>query len=276
MLAAEIRYRSTPIPAYTQRMNEVRLPGGHTTGAVLIGDVVHKPAAPSTASVHALLRHLEDAGFDGAPRALGFDEQGREMLTYLPGDTVGEGMPWPQWVSAESILVQVGRWLRRLHDATASFVPPAGERWFIGEAVRPGLIVGHQDAAPYNAVVDGDRLVGFCDWGAAGPSSREFDLALSALWWVPLCPPDAVEPLGFHDFEGRSRRLHVLLDAYGYEADRTAFAAVIVRRARRQAAAIRRMAEEGDLSAAGVLFVARYFESAASDIEALPNAFWAR
>ncbi|MDQ7904169.1 hypothetical protein RB614_06485 [Phytohabitans sp. ZYX-F-186] len=49
-------------------MGELRLPGGQTTGAVLIGDVVHKPAAPSAATVHALLRHLEDAGFDGAPR----------------------------------------------------------------------------------------------------------------------------------------------------------------------------------------------------------------
>jgi len=255
-------------------MSEVTLPGGHTTGAVLIDGVIHKPAAPWTPTVHALLRHLEGAGFDGAPRALGFDGQGREMLTYLAGDTVGDVAPWPEWAFADSMLVQVGRWLRRVHDATASFVPPADERWFIGDAVRPGLIVGHQDAAPYNAVVDGDRLVGFCDWGAAGPTSREFDLALSALWWVPLCPPDAVEQLGFHDFDGRSRRLRLLLDAYGYDADRREFGAVIVRRARLQAAAIRRMADDGDAGAARVLFVARYFESAASDIEALPDDFW--
>jgi aminoglycoside phosphotransferase (APT) family kinase protein len=156
-----------------------------------------------------------------------------------------------------------------------SFVPPADERWFIGGTMRPGLIVGHQDAAPYNAVVDGDRLVGFCDWDMAAPSSREFDLAFSALWWVPLCPPSAVEPLGFHDFDGRSRRLHLLLDAYGYDADRKEFGAVVVRRARRQAAAIRQMAAGGDPAATRLLFVAEYFESAASDIEALPNEFWA-
>jgi hypothetical protein len=256
-------------------MTEERLPGGYTTGAVLIGDILHKPAAPWTPTVHALLRHLEDAGFDGAPRALGFDDQGREMLTYLPGDTVGDRTPWPAWVHSDSTLVQVGRWLRRLHDATVSFVPPADERWFIDGTVRPGLIVGHQDAAPYNAVVDGDRLVGFCDWDIAGPSSREFDMALSALWWVPLCPPSAVEPLGFHDFAGRSRRLHLLLDAYGYDADRQGFGAVVVQRARRQAAAIRQMAASGDQAATRLLFVAEYFESAASDIEALPNGFWA-
>lgn len=200
---------------YTSAMSEETLPGGYTDGAVRIGGVVHKRASPWTPTVHALLRHLEYAGVDGVPRALGFDEQGRQMLTYLPGEVVGDSVPWPAWVYVGSTLVQVGRWLRRVHDATVSFVPPANERWFIGGTVRPGLIVGHQDAAPYNAVVDGDRLVGFCDWDAAGPSSREFDLALSALWWVPFCPPSAVEPLGFHDFDGRSRRLHLLLDAYG-------------------------------------------------------------
>jgi len=255
-------------------MSEETLPGGYTDGAVRIGGVVHKRASPWTPTVHALLRHLEYADVDGVPRALGFDEQGRQMLTYLPGDTVGNRTPWPAWVHSDSTLIQVGRWLRRVHDATVSFVPPADERWFIGGTVRPGLIVGHQDAAPYNAVVDGDRLVGFCDWDTAGPSSREFDLALSALWWVPLCPPSAVEPLGFHDFVGRSRRLHLLLDAYGYDADRQGFGAVVVQRARRQAAAIRQMADSGDPAGTRLLFVAEYFESAASDIEALPYEFW--
>jgi hypothetical protein len=92
---------------------------------------------------------------------------------------------------------------------------------------------------------------------------------------VPLGPPSAVEPLGFHDFEGRSRRLHLLLDAYGYDADRQGFGAVVVQRARRQAAAIRQMADSGDPAATRLLFVAEYFESAASDTEALPNEFWA-
>ena len=165
-------------------MAEVPLSGGNTTGAVLIDGVIHKRASPWTPTVHALLRYLEEAGFPGAPRALGFDSSGREMLSYLPGETIGDRDPWPAWVSADSMLVQVGQWLRRLHDLTAGFRPPAGERWFIGGVMRPGLIVGHQDAAPYNAVVDGGRLVGFCDWDIAGPSSREWDLAFSMLPWV--------------------------------------------------------------------------------------------
>jgi Ser/Thr protein kinase RdoA (MazF antagonist) len=260
-------------------MSEETLAGGNTVGAVRIGDVVHKQASPWTPTVHALLRHLEAAGFDGAPRALGFDEQGREMLSYLPGETAGGRFPWPAWAFTDGMLVQVGRWLRRVHDVTADFVPPAGERWFAGtdRMMRPGLIVGHQDAAPYNAaVVDGDRLAGFFDWDTAGPSTREFDLALSALWWVPLCPPDVAEGLGFHDPDDRSRRLHLLLDAYGYDGDRHAFGAAIVQRARRQASVMREMAAAGDQAVIALLPVAGYIERSAAQVEAFPADFWVR
>jgi hypothetical protein len=34
------------------------------------------------------------------------------------------------------------------------------------------------------------------------------------------------------------------------------------------------MADSGDPAGTRLLFVAEYFESAASDIEALPNEFW--
>jgi aminoglycoside phosphotransferase (APT) family kinase protein len=87
--------------------------------------------------------------------------------------------------------------------------------------VQPGWIVGHQDAAPYNAVMDGDRLVGFFDWGTARPSSRDVDLAFSALLWVPLDAPNAREQSDSHDVRYRSRRLHLLLDAYRYDAPRS-------------------------------------------------------
>ena len=174
-------------------MSEETLPGGNMDGAVLIGGVVHKQASPWTPTVHALLRHLEQAGVDGVPRALGFDEQGRQMLTYLPGEMIGDRDPWPAWVYADSTLVQVGQWIRRVHDATADFTPPEGERWFIDRRMRPGWIVGHQDAAPYNAVMDGDRLAGFFDWDIASPSPREDDLGYSALLWVPLTAPEAGE-----------------------------------------------------------------------------------
>ncbi|HEU0239643.1 MAG TPA: phosphotransferase [Micromonosporaceae bacterium] len=255
-------------------MSEETMPGGNTDGAVRIRDVVHKRAAPWTATVHALLRHLEQADVDGVPRALGFDEQGRQMLTYLPGEVIGDREHWPAWVYADSTLVQVGHWMRRIHDVTAGFVPPTDERWFTGRTMQPGWIVGHQDAAPYNAVMDGERLVGFFDWDTASPSPADDDLAFSALLWVPLTAPDVGDESSPHDARDRSRRLHLLLDAYRYDGDRRAFGAAIVRRARRQAGVIRGMAEAGDSAAIALLPIASRLEQSASYVGVLPDFFW--
>jgi hypothetical protein len=55
----------------------------------------------------------------------------------------------------------------------------------------------------------------------AGPSSPEFDLAYSALMWVPLLAPGSAWPTASRPVEERYRRLHLLLDAYGYDDDRS-------------------------------------------------------
>src|SRR5260221_6573384 len=67
------------------RMNpsgtEIPLAGGNmSSGVVRVGDTVRRPAGPWTPAVHALLAHLHAVGFDGAPRPLGVDERGREVL----------------------------------------------------------------------------------------------------------------------------------------------------------------------------------------------------
>ena len=154
-------------------------------GAVKVGDTVLRPARPWSASVQSVLRFLADAGFSGAPRALGFDEHGREVQSFLAGETIGTQDPWPDWVRSDRALIQVARWTRDLHDTTAAFVPEPGARWYTGRAWEPGLVIGHQDASPFNAVWSGADLVGFVDWDwLAVPA--EMDLAYVALCWVPL------------------------------------------------------------------------------------------
>ena len=175
---------------------------------------------------------------------------------------------------SDRALEQVGDWLRRLHDATATFVPPEGSTWLANQTWRPGLVVGHHDAAPYNAVWHDDELVGFVDWDTAGPSSRELDLAFAALSWVPLLPHPLVDARGYRADGDRSRRLHVLLDSYRYDGDRFAFGATVARRAGVQAAAIRRMATGGDPTYAALLSTADDLELAAREVAALPPTFW--
>ncbi|MFG3258699.1 phosphotransferase [Streptomyces sp. NPDC048172] len=257
-------------------MTEERLPGGRTVGAVRIGDTVHRPVQPWTPTVHAVLRHLESVGFTGAPRVLGLDGEGREILTYLAGESAGEDLPWPAWVYSDAALADVGTWARRLHDATESFVPPPDARWLAGVTWRPGLVVGHHDAAPWNAVWREDGLAGFFDWDSAGPSSREVDLAFMALTWVPLQARGLAERTGFTAFEDRSRRLHLLLDSYGYEGDRTAFGTAVTARARMHADVVDRLAAAGEPGYTRPGPIAADLRRAADEVEALPASFWSR
>jgi hypothetical protein len=70
--------------------------------------------------------------------------------------------------------------------------------------------------------------------------------------------------------------LHVLLDAYGYEGDRTAFGPEVIERARRNAEVIRQLAEGHEPVYQALLPIAANLEQAVVEIEALPDSFWAR
>jgi hypothetical protein len=196
-------------------MSELRLLGGFDGGATLVDGTVRRVAGPWSVSVHRLLAHLRDRGFDAAPLPLGLDEQGREVVTYLPGESVGGQRPWPDWTHSDEALVQVARWLRRFHETVLDFDPGPDAVWREGGTWRRGQVIGHNDAAPYNAVWGDDGLVGFVDWDMSGPVARESDVAWMAFSWVPLHAREVVEAEGFTDFADRRRRLELFLTEYG-------------------------------------------------------------
>ena len=226
--------------------NEERLEGGNIGGAVRAGDTVRRAAGPWTPAVHALLAHLADKGFTGAPRPLGLDEQGREVLTFLEGETTGSRRPRPAWVHAEDTLDQVARWMRAYHQAVADFVPPPGAVWRAGGNWSPGLIIAHNDAATYNAAWHQGKLTGFFDWDFAGPATRQWDLALAAFSWVPLHTRHWVAAEGFTDFAARPRRLDRFLRTYGWSATTGEFLNVVEARVKAHADGIRDLAASGD------------------------------
>ena len=227
-------------------VDEEPLDGGNLGGAVRVGDTVRRVTGPWTPAVHSLLDHLERTGFSGAPRARGIDDQGREILTFLPGETVGSQAPWPRWVHEDVTLDAAASWMRRYHDAVANFVPDADARWRGGGTWKPGLIIGHNDAAPYNAAWDRGTLVGFFDWDFAGPVTREWDLAYAAFSWVPLHARAVVTEESFTDFAARPRRLRRFLDVYGWSGDLRAFIAVVHGRVKAHLADLLALAAGGD------------------------------
>jgi hypothetical protein len=64
---------------------EIPPAGGNISQVVRVGETVRRTPGPSTAPIHALLRHLDTVCFEGVPRALGFDDDGSETLSHVEG-----------------------------------------------------------------------------------------------------------------------------------------------------------------------------------------------
>jgi Ser/Thr protein kinase RdoA (MazF antagonist) len=197
---------------------ETLLPGGTANRGLVvrIGDTVRRPLRASSTATHALLRHLEQTGFNGAPRLLGVDSQGREVLSYLSGETVTA--PYPDWSMTDEALDSVAVLLRSYHEAVADFTP-SGLEW--AEPVPPAYVDGlisHNDPNLDNVVFRDGVAVALIDFDLAGPGSVLWDVATAVRLWAPLRPDADIADVR----RGRTlTRLCRFADAYGLtEPDR--------------------------------------------------------
>jgi hypothetical protein len=205
---------------------EIRL-AGNTSSVWRRGATIRRSTGPWTPAVHGLLRQLEAVGFQGAPRVLGLDEQGREILSFLAGEV--PVYPTPPQLWSEEVLEGVAGLLRRLHDATVGLDLPGGG-WREGAAApEGGEVICHNDVAPYNTVFQAGRPVAFIDWDFAAPGPRAWDLAYAAYRFVPLSPDQGAVGLGVVLPVDRPGRLRRFCDAYGL-ADRAGLVEMILRR----------------------------------------------
>jgi Phosphotransferase enzyme family len=191
---------------------EELLNGGLTNAGRVsrVGNTVRRPRRPTSPSTWALFDHLERVGFDGAPRFLGVDDRGREMLSFIPGEAAIE--PHPAWALTDEALVSVAELLRRYHDAAASF-DGAGRTWpdFVPSEFRERLI-SHNDPNLDNVIFSGGVAVGLIDFDLAGPGSAVWDVTCAARLWAPLRDERDVPDC----LRGRSlERFRIFVDAYG-------------------------------------------------------------
>jgi hypothetical protein len=177
---------------------------------VRVGDTVRRPQRPSSPATHALLRHLAEVGFTGAPRFLGIDELGREVLSYVPGTAITP--PFPQWALTDEALASVAALLQSYHRAVETFDwspyvwPPSAPEAFRGE------LISHNDVNLDNVVFRGGRAAALIDFDLASPGSRLWDVAGAARLWAPLRPQHHIDDVR------RARVLHRLrlfVDSYG-------------------------------------------------------------
>jgi hypothetical protein len=190
---------------------------------------------PYSGALHALLLHLERVGFTGAPRSFGWDDKGRHLVEFVPGlradhHDAPEGALEPR---------RLGAFLRDMHDALDSFVPPDYARWFEGIPSPGKDLIVHQDIAPSNIVLRADGSLVAIDWDAAGPGTRLWDLAYACHSFSPLYRADA-------DVASASERLRELVDGYGLDdAQREELVPLLAMRSQRMYEYLDRMRTTG-------------------------------
>lgn len=197
------------------------------TRVVRVGDTVRRPARPFTATVQAFLQHLWSQGVQFVPEPLGYDEQGREVLRYVPGDVPVE--PLPEWATGEQILVELAYLIRRLHDAAAGWEAPPDAVWGSIPGAPPVALpplfnapelVAHQDYCPGNVVFRDGLPRALIDFDLARPTTRVADCVNALYWWVPLLHP-LDRPPSLADADA-ARRVRVFVDAYGLNDEQRA------------------------------------------------------
>ena len=198
--------------------------------------------------MHLLLSHLERVGYQGAPRALGIDDRGREILSYIPGE-VASGDHLPNYVWTEQTLIRVAQLLRQYHDAVASFTPPIPAVWqIIDIGSRESELICHNDLAPWNTVFQDGSPVAFIDWDLASPGLKVWDVAFQLWHFVPLYDDEKCSRLGCQaSLDERARRLRSFCDAYGFPPSKNLISAVIQRQQRARQR-IRTLADQGHAS----------------------------
>ena len=157
-------------------MDEYPLRGGSVNTVVRAGDTVRR--RPGGRFVHELLGFFERSGWGGAPRFLGLDEQGREILSFVEGYVPWQepGMPG---VTAETSLV---RWPNSPASSTTS---PQARRW-------PGT--------PRSCATTTWQYLGLGPGALVGPTARGIRLICDAyrlderneivgviMWWQDRC-----------------------------------------------------------------------------------------
>jgi Ser/Thr protein kinase RdoA (MazF antagonist) len=166
-----------------------------TKGVVRVGDTVRRPVKESSPFVGRLLGHLERTDCRWAPRYLGQDEMGRDILSYMAGSTPER---WGHFSDLQ--LSAAARIIRDLHDLTR------------GSDLAGDTVVCHNDLGPNNFVFVEDVPVAIIDFDMACPGEPLEDLGYVAWSWCISSKPER-GPVAM-----QARQVRTLADAYGATA----------------------------------------------------------
>lgn len=195
-------------------MSEVKLESNEHRSITRIDNTIHRPTHWWTRSVHDLLNYLEKVGFPYSPRVIGFDNEGREILTYIEGESGKEG--WFKIHSDEG-LANFAKLLKSYHEAVAGYKPHKDAEWaYSPNTLKPGEIICHGDFAPWNIAWNGDKPVGLLDWDFVLPAKPEYDILYALEYAAPFRSDErTLKEHHFTEVPDRKRRIQIFLESYG-------------------------------------------------------------
>ncbi|WP_425360507.1 phosphotransferase enzyme family protein [Candidatus Tisiphia endosymbiont of Ceraclea dissimilis] len=196
---------------------------------VNIGDYIYRPAGFWTKQVHNLLDHIRSEGFLSAPKPVGFDNSGREIVSFLKGEV--SNYPLSNNAASIKALTSAASLLRKYHDASQNFLIKvvSDEKCWQLPSRHPKEVICHGDFAPYNVVLNGEQAVGIIDFDTCHPGSRLWDVAYALYRWVPLTNPNNKD--GFGSIDEQIIRACLFCQAYGLaEKDKNGMIDLIIER----------------------------------------------
>jgi thiamine kinase-like enzyme len=188
-----------------------------------IGDEIHRVAGPFTPQVHIFLNFLHNEGFRHVPKPLGFDQEGREILSFVKGEP-------SENIRSFEALISSAKLLRSYHDVSQKFLNgfPCSESWMFPSR-DPQEVICHNDFAPYNICFEGNHAVGIIDFDTASPGPRIWDIAYALYRFSPFTNPHNED--GFGTLEDQISRAKMFCNAYGLELqNRIGLADLIIER----------------------------------------------
>lgn len=232
------------------RSNEELLAGGNVSEVYRSGNTVRRELKPNSIKIHALLKHLDNKGYDYAPKYLGIDEKGREILSFIEGEA--GNYPLKKYMWSDDVLQEIAKMLRLYHDSVSDF--SFDESWqSLDNTPQPAEVLCHNDFAIYNIVFYAESPVGVIDFDVAAPGPRLWDIAYTLYTCVPLSRfylNETGEKVFYDSFQDTYRiknRVKLFFDSYGQGFAENYIEMVLLRLEGLCKTIIRR-ASEGDLA----------------------------
>lgn len=181
---------------------------------IRIGNEVHRPTGWWTPAAHELLKYLEKVGFKYSPRVLGFDDKGREILSFIEGESGKDG--WVKIINDDG-LRKYANLLREYHTAVADFRPSVESEWAYAKGgVKDGEIICHGDFGVWNIVWQGAEPIGIVDWDFVLPAKPRYDVLYALEYAAPFRDDEAsIKWHHFSEVPDRKHRIKVFAEAYG-------------------------------------------------------------